>query len=202
LNKDEDITLASGAILGARFPYLSPAGRIAKDYFVDGGYFDNSGAGVVQEMIRGILNIAKDDSLHNGTLYKRVKRLHFKVLHITNSPVIPDSSDIAAVAPIKNDLMSPILTITGAYDMQTTVNDRRLINYISDINSYSGIKADYMQIPLYKDGSEWMEDPLRERFKNEPPYAMNWFISYTTLRRIDARLREHPKLNALIKSMK
>src|SRR5262249_36192246 len=82
LDRNKDISLASGAILGARFPYLSPAGRIGNDYFVDGGYFDNSGAGVIQETIRGILNIAKDDSIKGGTLYKQVQRLHFKVLHI------------------------------------------------------------------------------------------------------------------------
>ena len=52
LDKKVDITLTSASILGARFPYLSPAGRIGRNYFVDGGYFDNSGAGVVQEMIR------------------------------------------------------------------------------------------------------------------------------------------------------
>ena len=201
LNKDDDITLTSGAILGARFPYLSPAGRIANNYFVDGGYFDNSGAGVVQEIIRGILNIANDDSTHNGTLYKQIRRLHFKILHITNSPVNLDSSNIVSVAPIRNDMMAPILTITGAYDMQTTVNDGRLINFIKDINNYSGNKADYLQIPLYKDSVEWKQDPLFTNNGREPSYAMNWFMSDTTLRRIDKRLEKHPKLDSLIRSM-
>lgn len=202
LKTDEDITLTSGAILGARFPYLSPAGRIANNYFVDGGYFDNSGAGVVQEMIRGILNIAAEDSLHHGTMYKQIKKLHFKVLHITNSPINLDSSNIKAVAPFKNDLLAPILTIIGAYDMQTTVNDGRLINFIKDINNYSGNRADYIQIPLYKDSIEWKNDPLHERFKNkEPSYAMNWFMSDTTLRRIDKRLQDDTSLDNLIKNM-
>ena len=201
LNKDDDITLTSGAILGARFPYLSPAGRIANNYFVDGGYFDNSGAGVVQEIIRGILNIANDDSTHNGILYKQIRRLHFKILHITNSPVNLDSSNIVSVAPIRNDMMAPILTITGAYDMQTTVNDGRLINFIKDINNYSGNKADYLQIPLYKDSLEWKQDPFFTNKGKEPSYAMNWFMSDTTLRRIDKRLEKHPKLDSLIRSM-
>ncbi|MEP7253715.1 MAG: patatin-like phospholipase family protein [Ginsengibacter sp.] len=202
LKKTNDITLTSGAILGARFPYLSPAGRIANNYFVDGGYFDNSGAGVIQEMIRGIMNIAAEDSIHHGTMYKAIRKLHFKILHITNSPVNLDSSNIKKVAPFKNDVLAPILTIIGAYDMQTTVNDGRLINYIKDINNYSGNKADYLQIPLYKDSIEWKNDPLRERFKErEPPYAMNWFMSDTTIRRIDKRLQENEKLDSLIASM-
>ncbi len=133
LNTTVDISLTSAAVLGARFPYLSPAGRIGNNYFVDGGYFDNSGAGVVQEMIRAIINIGKKDSIEHGAgsiLYQQVRKLHFKILHITNSPVILDSNNIKSVAPIKNDMLSPILTIMGAYDMQTTVNDLRLINFI------------------------------------------------------------------------
>lgn len=202
LGNDSDITITSGAILGARFPYLSPAGRIANNYFVDGGYFDNSGAGVVQEMIRGILNIARDDSMHNGELYKRIKRLHFKVLHIVNSPVTLDSSNIKKVPPISNDLLAPILTIVGAYGMQTTVNDSRLINFINDINKYTGNKADYTQISLYEDEAEWKQNPLNTRFEKEPSYTMNWFMSDTTLNRINKRLERQPKLDSLIKNMK
>ena len=198
LNNNKDISLTSGAILGARFPYLSPAGRIGKSYFVDGGYFDNSGAGVVQETIRGILNIEKEDSMANGNLYTQIKKLRFKVLHIVNSPVEEDSNSIVKVAPIKNDLLSPILTIEGAYDMQTTVNDMRLINYIDDVNRFGGHQANYNRISLYKDSAEWSQDPLRARFDEEPAYAMNWFISDTLLRRIDNRLLENPQLNNLI----
>ena len=205
LDKKVDITLTSASILGARFPYLSPAGRIGKNYFVDGGYFDNSGAGVVQEMIRGIINIGKKDSIDNGqgsTLYQQVRKLHFKVLHITNSPVILDSSNIKAEAPIKNDLLSPVLTILGAYDMQTTVNDVRLINFINDINSFTNNKADYTQIPLYEDANEWKQDPLNERSQIEPSYAMNWFMSDTTLRRINKRLLYNPQLKNFISMMR
>lgn len=200
LKSDADISITSGAILGARFPYLSPAGRIANNYFVDGGYFDNSGAGVVQEVIRGIISIAKDDSMHNGTagrIYQQVHKLRFKVLHIVNSPVDLDSSRITKVAPIKNDLMAPLLTIVGAYDMQTTVNDGRLINFIKDINTYENKDhADYTQISLYKDATE------KQPNEKEPSYAMNWFMSDNTLRRIDNRLRDHNKLNTLIQKMK
>ncbi|MGZ4091153.1 MAG: patatin-like phospholipase family protein, partial [Bacteroidia bacterium] len=146
LGTNKDISLTSGAILGARFPYLSPAGRIANNYFVDGGYFDNSGAGVIQETIRGILNIEKEDSMANGTLYTQIKKLRFTVLHIVNSPVEEDSGNIVKVPPIKNDLLSPILTIEGAYDMQTTVNDMRLINYVNDINRFGSHKAVYDRI--------------------------------------------------------
>ncbi|MGH2649243.1 MAG: patatin-like phospholipase family protein, partial [Ginsengibacter sp.] len=200
LKGNKDISLTSGAILGARFPYLSPAGRIGNSYFVDGGYFDNSGAGVVQETIRGILNIEKEDSMAHGKLYSQIKKLRFTVLHIVNSPVEEDSGNIVKVAPIKNDLFSPILTIEGAYDMQTTVNDMRLINYISDIDKFGGHPANYNRISLYEDSTEWSHDSLRTRFDKEPSYAMNWFMSDTLLRRIDKRLIQNPRLNKLIEN--
>ncbi len=199
LGDHKDISITSGAILGARFPYLSPAGRIANSYFVDGGYFDNSGAGVIQETIRGILNIEKEDSLANGTLYPQIKKLRFTILHIVNSPV-DQNENLKPVAPIRNDLMSPILTIAGAYDMQTTVNDVRLINYVNDINEFGGHYAAYNRISLYKDSVEFAHDSPGAKFGTEPSYAMNWFISDTLLRRINNRLQQNPKLNDLINS--
>jgi hypothetical protein len=98
--------------------------------------------------------------------------------------------------------MAPILTIVGAYDMQTTVNDGRLINFINDINMYTSNRADYTQISLYKDTIEWKHDALRSRFDKEPNYAMNWFMSDTTLRRIDNRLMENRKLDSIIGAMR
>ena len=191
LEPSKDISITSASILGARFPYLSPAGRIGDSYFVDGGYFDNSGAGVIQETIRGIINLAKDTSLQNY-----VSKFHFKILHILNSPVTGELTNIQPVAPIKNDLAAPLLTIIGAYDMQTTVNDGRLINFLKDINDYSSNKADYIPISLYLDAEELKADTTYFD-KIEPPYAMNWFMSDTTLNRIDKRLQTHPVLNRL-----
>ena len=79
MDEKKDIKLSSAVVLGASFPYVSPAGRIdAKvmvtdsmnntrmatepHYFVDGGYFDNSGAGVVNEMLIAIRSLLITDS--------------------------------------------------------------------------------------------------------------------------------------------
>lgn len=188
LPRDKDISMASAAILGARFPYLSPAGRIGNNYFVDGGYFDNSGAGVVQELIRGILNIAREDSMYGGgKIHARVRRLQFKVLHIINSPV-SNTASFSSVAPINNDLFAPITTIVGAYDMQTTVNDDRLYHYICDIDKYLCIPSDYKKISLCQDSIE-------------PPYSMNWFMSGSTRNRIDKRLFDHPEIYKILQPL-
>ena len=202
LQKGKDICLSTASLLGARFPYISPAGRIDKifskentynkkkdsivpNYFVDGGYFDNSGAGVVQEMIRMIQNINKDSV---GTAFAaRARKLRFVVLHITNSP--SGESALTKVSPLQNDLTAPLLTLAGAFDKQTTVNDSRLVSLLGDIDSSRGV---YYPISLYKD--------KKENPRNEPeePYAMNWFISNHIIERMNVRLHHQPYLDSLI----
>ncbi len=196
LPADTTIRLSTAAILGARFPYMSPAGRIdqptkkgsRKNYFVDGGYFDNSGAGVVQEMIRAIIQVA--DTTTNPLLHKRMQKLKIVVLHITNSP--QGDIPIKPITPFKNDITSPLLTILGA-------NDMRLANYISDVNgrpdSAGLAKAIYYPIHLYNDLDE-KGDTL-----SNGPYAMNWFISDSVRNQMDRRLLQQPKLNRMLKGM-
>jgi len=201
LPQDTSIRLSTAAILGARFPYMSPAGRIdqhtrrgtRQHYFVDGGYFDNSGAGVVQEMIRAIVKIS--DTISNPLLRARMQKLKIVVLHITNSP--QGDINVKPITPFKNDLSSPLLTILGAYDMQTTVNDMRLSNFITDVNlrpdSSAISKAIYYPVHLYNDLEE-KGDTL-----SNGPYAMNWFISDSVRNEMDRRLVKQPKLSRMIK---
>ena len=58
-----DIRLSTAAALSARFPYVSPSGRIpdhcgragaSTTYAVDGGYLDNSGSGTIVELWRAL----------------------------------------------------------------------------------------------------------------------------------------------------
>ncbi len=89
-------------------------------------------------------------------------------------------------------MSAPLLTLVGAFDKQTTVNDIRLQHLLKDIDSARGV---YYPIRLYKDKSENMDTA------KENPYVMNWFISDTTRKRMDARLIKQPKLDSLIKSL-
>ncbi len=208
LRPDTSLRLSTAAILGARFPYMSPAGRIdqpthkrgsaadKKDstishFFVDGGYFDNSGAGIVQEMIRAIIKIS--DTTRDALLRQRMKKIKIVVLHITNSP--QGDARIKPVTPFKNDLISPLLTVLGAYDMQTTVNDMRLLNYTADVDqrpdSVCINKALYYPIHLYS-------DPTEPGDKSVGPYAMNWFISDSVRNQMDRRLIIQPKLKRML----
>jgi hypothetical protein len=127
LPKGKDIRLSTAMILGARFPYISPAGKIgSSSYFVDGGYFDNSGTGVVQEMILELQRLKSETS----SLGRMVRKLDFYVMHLSNTPN-PDSNKRKKdrISPVVNDLASPILTLAGSFVSQTSINDARLTNY-------------------------------------------------------------------------
>jgi hypothetical protein len=184
LDEKKDLKLSSAVVLGASFPYVSPAGRIdtktriKKDtviteineaqYFVDGGYFDNSGAGVVNEMIIAMKQMLKDDPF----LSRYKDKLDFYVLHITNDPHPGGEAVLEKVSPLINDLAAPLQTLAGAYGSQTSVNDSRLRNYMNN-NAGAG---HYIPVNLYKDSNETMS------------FSMNWVISKRLLDSMNARL--------------
>ncbi len=178
LGEQRDIKMSQSVVLGASFPYLSPAGRIddttenkESNYFVDGGYFDNSGSGVVSEMI---------SILVQDTLYKKYAgKLKFYVLHATNSP--QGDAFLNPVNPLVNDLAAPVKTLIGAYGTQTIVNDRRLWNQLKVMYPE---KEHYIKLNLY--------DP-----KIKITYPMDWVISDSALAAINRRLYSNTEISKL-----
>jgi len=183
LGEQRDIKMSQSVVLGASFPYLSPAGRIndttadkESNYFVDGGYFDNSGSGVVSEMI---------SILVQDTLYKKyASKLKFYVLHATNSP--QGDAFLNTVNPLINDLAAPVKTLIGAYGTQTIVNDRRLWNQLR---------------VMYTDRDHYIKLNLYDQ-KTNISYPMDWVISDTALAAIKKRLYTNPEISRLAAEMK
>lgn len=184
LNNNRDMKLSTAVVLGASFPYVSPAGRIDgikirngqpaeyPFYFVDGGYVDNSGAGVVHEMIIK-LNFLRDSVCKSNTdtiLRNNCRKISFYVIHISNGP--EGEILLEKVNPFVNDLAAPVKTLMGSYGVQTSINDLRLKNYLR--NMY-GNELHYKPINLYRP-----REPLK--------YSMNWVISKRTLDSMDQRL--------------
>lgn len=173
IHPDSTLTISSAAFLSARFPYISPAGRInsvsgAVHYYVDGGYFDNSGAGFIQELL--IETKAMMDE--NPAFEKFRNRVKFQVLHIKNSA--SGVRNLEKTLPIQNDLLSPITTIMGAYDMQTNTNDYRLINFVHSQ------KMNYDTLVLVDE----------QRFR----YPMNWVLSEFVMNRMDSMIQVQSKV--------
>jgi hypothetical protein len=184
LTNNNDMKLSTAVVLGASFAYISPAGRIDglkflkkgptafPFYFVDGGYVDNSGAGVVHEMIIK-LNSLRDSicaSNNDTVLRSNCQKISFYVMHISNGP----EGDILLkkVNPFVNDLASPLQTMRGAFGVQTSINDSRLKNYLLGLYRNN---LHYKPINLYRP-----QEPLK--------YPMNWVISGRTLDSMDQRL--------------
>ncbi len=181
LEPNEDISIASSIVLGARFPYFSPAGRIKEQYFVDGGYFDNSGAGVVHEMILDLNKMISDTLQKNPDHH--FGKIRFHVIHISNQ--IETEKKFTKVHPIINDLGAPIKTILGSYSSQTDINNLRLSKNLQDI--YHSDEY-YTVLNLYK--------------KNQSEvYPMNWSISSLSLEKIKERLNKNEELDKLIRTI-
>lgn len=173
-----NIQLSTAAVLGARFPYVSPAGGIsykAKNKerhhsFVDGGYFDNSGGGIVHEMMQAIEKM-RNDSTHK--LSPALKKMKFYLIHLTNSPYTETS--LNALHPLTNDLAAPLLTVFNTYGSQTAVNDKRLESFLQRFcNCTDTVSID---VNLYR------KDTLET-------YPMNWVISEYQLNRMNTRVDE------------
>ena len=197
LNEEQDLKLSSAVVLGASFPYISPAGRFntkvtmrkkeggervvtEPHYFVDGGYFDNSGAGVVNEMIIQLQALLKKDTLLN----KKAAKLKFYVLHVSNGGI--GDPLLKKVNPLINDLAAPLKTLIGGFSSQTSVNDRRLYNYMK---SQYGNTGHYIGINLYR--------------RYEPvDYSMNWVISDYLLKAMDDRLRQHETISTVMQLLR
>jgi hypothetical protein len=178
LDEKKDINLSTAVVLGASFPYVSPAGRIDSagiknkaNYFVDGAYFDNSGSGVVNEMV----NILLRDPIY----LQYQKKLKIYILHIANSS--NKGVPLKKVNPMINDLAAPVKTLLGAYGTQTTVNDNRLMNLMK-YNFPSDTL--YRKINLYDDGEN-------------PNYPMNWVISEKLLTAMNESLLRNKELKKM-----
>ena len=181
IEKEKDISIATAIVLGARFPYFSPAGRLGNDYYVDGGYFDNSGAGVVHEMLLDLQDLISDSlKINPNHPYKKIR---FNIVHITNQSEVNEIT--RKTHPLVNDLAAPIKTILGSYASQTDYNNFRLEKYVSEIY---GSKQYYHSINLYKKGEA-------------DTYPMNWSISAQSLQNINKRLNRNETIEAFIQTI-
>jgi hypothetical protein len=173
-----DINLSTAAVLSSRFPYVSPAGKVFDRYYVDGGYFDNSGAGAVLDFIHE-LNTFFSDTTHAEIMQFR-HRFTFHILHITNSEIVqPPSTN---VHPLTNDLLAPILTLAGMQGSSTNIGDAILINAFRQFNTDTA-----NALILYSLYDETWE-PAKKTGEYEEGYPMSWALSDYQLNRMEMAL--------------
>jgi hypothetical protein len=172
LHNEKSLRFATAAILSARFPYVSPAGQLYNhQYFVDGGYFDNSGAGIVLEYLQNINEILQNST--DPLIQKSAKKFHFIIIQINNGSTVTDKTP-ARIHPLVNDLLSPLLTLGGIQGSSTKVANCTLNNYLLNMNH--GKKNSFIPFNLYDSAKDKEED-----------YPMSWVISDYNLERMHRR---------------
>lgn len=189
------VRYSTAMITSARFPYVSPAGMLKKgNHFVDGGYFDNSGAGLVHEMLLEIQKM-KQDSLESRLTKQRLSKLKFYVIHIVNNPY--GSEEQTRVHPFTNDLAAPLLTIVGSYQSQTSVNNLRLEKYLEMQQPGNS----YIEVNLYTHPDTLRKYAQDGRVTKES-YPMNWVISNKSLNGMNAKIKKYPELDSIVARLK
>ena len=112
-----DVRLATAAHDSARFAFVSPAGRLlsweGRDFghVVDGGYFENSGAATLRDVLHALADSAVAD------------QVEFVVVYLCNNPdrcygatVSLDPSRVEPRAPGLGEVFSPVRALLGARD--------------------------------------------------------------------------------------
>jgi len=178
-----DLRFSTAAILGARFPYLNPAGGIGNSYFVDGGYIENSGAGIAHEIIMACKVLL--DTTQNPRLSSLKNKISYRVIHLANST--PRKFVKHRIHPLINDLGAPILTLIASRGGHTSVNNDRLRKYLVTIQPKDSLA--YRKLSLYGNQIEEKEE-----------YPMNWVISAYNRKRMQAQKSESEALQAFLHS--
>ncbi len=182
----KDIRLVTAAIMSSRFPYVSPAGSINNNYFVDGGYVDNAGSGIMKDLIEELETLKYDTTRKNTVAYQLLKQydtvLKFHLIHIYNSPFT--DRDHSPISPLTNDLFTPVLTLAGMQGSSTKIATGSLRVYFEGFNSDP--KDANIEFGLY-------DTTLKQK---EEDYPMSWTISDYHLARMHHRLGNAIKENA------
>ncbi len=181
------MSLSTATMLSARFPYISPAGSVVSKegkyyYFVDGGYFDNSGANTIQSFITEVYSYLKNKP-------EILKKLQIKIFSIHNGENSPEASK--SLHPIENDLLSPFVTLIGIQNANTSFGNEELTQYINQ----NFKKTNNYAISLYS-SKNYGDCNLREE-----TYPMSWTNSNYQLSRMDNRLKNYD-LNTILDELK
>ncbi len=189
-NSKIDIRYGTAAILSSRFPYVSPAAKVYSRYFVDGGYFDNSGAGTIFEFSQQLINFLNNKK-GDPDYEKYYKRFTFHILHFNNSKLGRNAAK--DINPVANDLASPLLTLIGIQGANTSTSDGVLADYFED--QFSRWEGKDSPVNANSRSIEYNLYALPTLYKRkEEIYPMSWVLSEYQMSRMRAAfIRENRK---------
>jgi hypothetical protein len=170
----KDLRISTASLLSARFPYVGPAGILSKNSqtagFVDGGYFDNTGANAAYQILTAIA-----DKIENGADDPAAAKFKAKVLpiviYLRNNPDTPETHDSGRAALYQ--LTAPIKAIFQVQSSHTANAVQRLKSYISMNSGY------FIDVPLDSAG-------INDNDSLEVP--MGWALSRAVQEQIDRQV--------------
>lgn len=183
-----DLSLVSGAHISARFPLSNPpstimvgeAARAHTERFVDGGYFDNSGAAIARDAVRALRDAAQRDNLG--------ARLRIVVIHVfvREPPVSAESF------PVLNEISAPYQALWSARQSSALIPVSSLCSEITDgsvqCNSLSTLRMVSVGKPaeslvqssiICADGAPaWLSAPLDNSANEITPefFPLGWLL--------------------------
>jgi len=173
------LPLITGAFLSARFPFISPSGKMGAGYhFMDGGGKDNSGASTSEDIF---ISLARqgchrtDDSV----FMRLIKKVRFYFVSITNSPYYdPDTRQLVSN---RFEPISPLIGIvnSGIYGNAMSADNTLQYRYISDSTQFPGIRSDYSSVWITATCVEGASGSLYS-----PVLPLGWQISAPSLERL------------------
>ncbi|MEI9989079.1 MAG: hypothetical protein WDM86_03490 [Rhizomicrobium sp.] len=121
---DDRIPLSTAAVVSARFPYLTPAGRLSYSggHYVDGGYFENSGTWLLSGMVQYLIGQQLSYPTGKSAQLDAARNAVFIVIVIQSEPCTRNSietgcdEDATASDNSWNEMLSPLRALLSTRD--------------------------------------------------------------------------------------
>jgi hypothetical protein len=128
-----DLPLSTAVHNSARFPFVSPAGRIERrdgqsyGALVDGGYFENSGLTTLGDVRREVDSLLQEHRNSAGdVLHPAAMRARVVVLYLCNDPLacrhdLAADTSLSTGRSVAAEWLSPLLTLLNTRDARGTL---------------------------------------------------------------------------------
>lgn len=185
----QSLSLITGAFISARFPFISPNGKMGPGYhFMDGGGKDNSGAATSEAIFLALARLAcreqlavrqKTTDLTDSIFCSLLKKVRFHFVSITNSPYYDPDSRTKVSSHFEP--VSPLIGIinSGIYGNALEADNALRFRYSSDTIQFQGIHSDYCSV--------WITGASVPDSKGKlymPILPLGWQISAPSLQRL------------------
>ena len=180
----QSISLITGAFLSARFPYISPSGKMGPGYhFMDGGGKDNSGASTSECIFLALSRWAMKSAQTDPVIRRLMSKVHFYFASISNNPRVSldQQPDPRQLVSNRWEPISPVVgIINSGIDGNATAADSILrFRYSGTAFAGDSMRAGYCAIwptaTCIDDGGSQLYCPL---------LPLGWQISAPSLMRL------------------